>query len=323
MNTVVTTVGLILLLAALLAIGVAVFSLARHATLPRAALLTAVSTIAAVLFAVVGRWVFLPCGWQACDFADGYDRAKHRTAIVARDGTDIGVAEAGMSHWVPLENIPDHVIAAFVSAEDRRFWQHSGVDVIGVCRAFVKNLAGKRQGASGLAMQVAQVLVGDRGLRQLPPDGTWPGKLAEMSVGLRTIAELGRARTLEVYLNNVDFAGLRGIDVAARRYFGVGAQDLSVAQAATLAAMVRAPDDFNPVQHPDLARKERDRVLTIMRETGAAPPDEIEKALNLPLRTQRAAPHVGADFAAAVRQSLAIRGIPATETIQTGLDLAL
>src|SRR5207244_11981839 len=136
---------------------------------------------------------------------------------------------------VPLDAIPEHVRRAFVSAEDKRFFQHHGVDERGLIRAFVGNLANPRrpQGGSTITQQVAKnLLVGD--------DVTYERKIREVLVASRIEQTLSKAEILELYLNAIYLGrGTWGVELAARTYFGKSTKDLTLAEGALLAGLTK------------------------------------------------------------------------------------
>src|SRR5262245_61759088 len=125
--------------------------------------------------------------------------------------------------WVPLADIPEHVQKAFIAAEDRRFYQHKGIDERGLIRAFIGNLAssGRPQGGSTITQQIVKnLLVGE--------DLTYERKIREMIVASRVEQTLSKAEILELYLNSVYLGrGSWGIELAARSYFGKPAKELT------------------------------------------------------------------------------------------------
>ena len=178
--------------------------------------------------------------------------------------------------WVPLKDIPQHVQQAFIAAEDKRFYQHKGIDERGLIRAFITNLAepGRPQGGSTITQQVAKnLLVGD--------DVSYERKLREMIVASRLDTALSKDEIMEVYLNSIYLGrGAWGIDMAARGYFKKPASGLSLTEGAMLAAMAKGPAFFSPDRYPERARQRFDYVLKRMQEdkveqadeaTGAAP----------------------------------------------------
>jgi 1A family penicillin-binding protein len=176
--------------------------------------------------------------------------------------------------WVALDDIPEHVRLAFVAAEDKRFFQHHGVDERGLIRAFVGNLAQPRrpQGGSTITQQVAKnLLVGD--------DVTYERKIREVLVASRIEQSLSKAEILELYLNSIYLGrGAWGVELAARSYFGKSAKALTLAEGALLAGLTKGPNYFGPDRHPERARERLAYVLNRMREDGAISADEMKQA---------------------------------------------
>ncbi len=180
--------------------------------------------------------------------------------------------------WVPLADIPDHVQKAFVAAEDRRFFQHHGVDERGIIRAFIGNLAepGRPQGGSTITQQVVKnLLVGE--------DVTYERKIREMIVASRLESTLSKQEILELYLNSAYLGrGSWGVEMAARSYFGKSAKDLTIAEGAMLAGLLKGPSYFNPDRHPDRAKQRLAYVLGRMQEDGVINGEQKDDALAAP-----------------------------------------
>jgi membrane carboxypeptidase/penicillin-binding protein len=175
--------------------------------------------------------------------------------------------------WVALGDIPAHVQAAFLAAEDKRFHQHRGIDERGLIRAFIGNLtqSGRPQGGSTITQQlVKNLLVGD--------DLTYERKMREMIVAARVERMLSKAEILELYLNSV-FLGRSawGIEMAARGYFGKSAGELSLAEGALLAGLTKGPNFFNPDRHPGRVRERFAYVLTRMQEDQAITAEDMKR----------------------------------------------
>jgi membrane peptidoglycan carboxypeptidase len=181
--------------------------------------------------------------------------------------------------WVILADIPEHVQKAFIAAEDRRFYQHQGLDERGLVRAFVGNLAGsgRPQGGSTITQQIVKnLLVGE--------DLTYERKIREMIVASRLEKTLTKAELLELYLNSVYIGrGSWGIELAARSYFGKPAKELTMAEGALLAGLTKGPNFFDPDRHPRRAQERLAYVLGRMREDAAAPTSELAGAELPPL----------------------------------------
>jgi penicillin-binding protein 1A len=183
--------------------------------------------------------------------------------------------------WVPLSEIPAHVQAAFVAAEDKRFYEHHGVDERALIRAFIGNLTqpGRPQGGSTITQQlVKNLLVGD--------DLSYERKMREMIVTARVERLLSKAEILELYLNSV-FLGRNswGIELASRGYFGKSTRDLTLAEGALLAALTKGPNFFNPDRHPERVRERFAYVLGRMAEDHAIDAQDMKRTLSAGLPT--------------------------------------
>jgi penicillin-binding protein 1A len=233
--------------------------------------------------------------------------------------------------FVPIEAIPTRVQQAFVSAEDQNFWQHRGVDPVAIARAVMVNVealgSGRRPiGASTITQQVAKnMLVG--------ADRTLTRKVREAILALRIEAAMPKQRVLEIYLNEI-FLGQQayGVAAAAQGYFNKALDDLTLAEAAFLAALPKAPNNLNPVRFPEAARARRDYVLTRMAEDGYVTREEAAAARAEPIvpRPTRRPDmlQVGQHFAEDVRRELISRfGAEQTTmgglVVRTSLDPAL
>src|SRR5271156_6033116 len=180
--------------------------------------------------------------------------------------------------WVPLAKIPDLVQKAFIAAEDRRFFQHHGVDERGIIRAFIGNLAdsGRPQGGSTITQQVVKnLLVGE--------DVTYERKIREMIVASRLESTLNKNEILELYINSVYLGrGAWGVEMAAHSYFGKSAKDLTLAEGAMLAGLLKGPSYYNPDRHPDRAKDRLTYVIERMQEDGVITTAQKEQALASP-----------------------------------------
>ncbi len=195
--------------------------------------------------------------------------------------------------WVTLADVPDYVQKAFVAAEDRRFFQHHGVDERGIIRAFIGNLAepGRPQGGSTITQQVVKnLLVGE--------DVTYERKIREMIVASRLENTLSKNEILELYLNTAYLGrGSWGVEMAARSYFGKSAKDLTLGEGAMLAGLLKGPNYFNPDRHPDRAKERLDYVLGRMQEDGVISTAQKDAALaNAPKLVAFKLPHRDTGF---------------------------
>ncbi|HZS64905.1 MAG TPA: transglycosylase domain-containing protein [Xanthobacteraceae bacterium] len=182
--------------------------------------------------------------------------------------------------WVSLNEIPDYVQKAFIAAEDKRFFQHHGIDERGLIRAFVSNMAdpGRPQGGSTITQQVAKnLLVGD--------EVSYERKIREMIVAVRLDRSLSKNEILEIYINSIYLGrGAWGIDMAAQAYFNKPVSALSVAEGAFLAGLAKGPASFNPDRFPARARARLAYVLKRMKEDNLLNDAQFTKAMSSPPR---------------------------------------
>ena len=185
--------------------------------------------------------------------------------------------------WVPLEEIPPHVAGAFLATEDQRFFSHTGFDPLGIARALFTDLAtGElRQGGSTLTQQLVKNYF-------LTPERTWKRKILEAYLAVILETRTSKEDILELYLNDVYLGqrgsfGINGVGQGARVFFGKNVSNLSVAEAALLAAVVRAPNRSSPFRYPERARERRDIVLSQMAREGLLTDAEAAEAKKKPL----------------------------------------
>lgn len=183
--------------------------------------------------------------------------------ILARDGTVLAVR--GAPHeYIPLEKMAKALPAAVVATEDRRFFDHYGVDPAGMLRAMFANLRAGRfaQGGSTLTQQLAKNLF-------LTQDRTMSRKIAELGLALWLEVRLTKPEILELYLNQVYFgSGAYGVEAASERYFNKPASELTIPQAAMIAGLLKAPSKYSPSASPGAARARARVVITKMFEAG-------------------------------------------------------
>ena len=191
-------------------------------------------------------------------------------------GETVGGAQAGV--YVTGEQIPPDLIRAFISIEDKRFYRHSGVDVIRTARATLGYLTGNPTcGGSTITQQLVKNLTGRD---EQTPDR----KLAEIFLALDLEEQVGKERVLEAYLNIVNLAeGCFGVGMAARTYFGKAVEDLTLPECASLAAITQNPARYDPVTHPEAHTARRDLVLACMAKQGYISEEERAEAVATPL----------------------------------------
>ena len=180
-------------------------------------------------------------------------------------------------------DLPPHLAQAIVAIEDRRFYQHRGVDLRGLARAVFRNAqaGGTREGGSTITQQLARLMF-------LSQERTLKRKVQEAMLALWLESQLSKDEILVRYLNTAFFgAGAYGADAAAKRYFGKRAKELSLGEAAMLAGLVRAPSQLAPTRNLGGAKERADTVLQAMADTGAITPQQADQARAQPVSLQR------------------------------------
>jgi penicillin-binding protein 1A len=213
--------------------------------------------------------------------------------LVAEDGRELAVlSQEGQRFIIPLEEVSPVVVDALLSAEDRRFYDHTGVDPIGITRALASNVrTSGTEGGSTLTQQLVknEYLTNERSL--------WR-KAREAVLSVKLERSEDKDRILERYLNTVYFGrGAYGIEAAARAYFDTHAADLDANQAALLVGLLRSPETADPVEHPEEAKNRRASVLGDMVDTGKLSQDEADRIDAAPIgandRTEPTPPTAG------------------------------
>jgi penicillin-binding protein 1A len=213
-------------------------------------------------------------------------RQPERTQIYDRNGALIEVLHDEQDRIVvPLERMSERLQQAVIAAEDARFYEHGGVDERGILRAALTNVlrGDVAQGGSTITQQLVRNAYPD--LRERTLDR----KIKEAALAAQLEQKFSKRQILEAYLNRVYFgAGYYGVETAGKGYFHKRASDVSLAQAATLAAIIREPETANPRQDPERARSLRDSVLTRMVDLGMVPAADAAKAKQQPLKVFKA-----------------------------------
>mgnify|MGYP006271861061 CR=1 FL=1 len=207
--------------------------------------------------------------------------------VHAGDGTLI--AEFAEQHrvFVPYESIPDHVVQAFVSAEDKKFFEHNGLDFVGMARAALNTLRNKITGQGGLqgGSTITQQVVKNMLLSR---DQTIVRKIKEAELAMRVEKAFTKSEIMELYLNEIYLGGRSyGVGSAALNYFDKSLTELDLSQAAILASLAKAPGTVNPYRRPERLMARRNYVLGRMVEDGYITEAEAEIAREKPLSTVR------------------------------------
>jgi penicillin-binding protein 1A len=206
-------------------------------------------------------------------------RPKLPLRVYSSDGVLLGEFGEERRNFTPINQIPQVMKDAVLAAEDARFYQHGGVDYKGVARAALENLRDARsQGASTITMQVARNFY-------LSTEKTFTRKIYEILLALRIESLLSKDQILELYMNQI-FLGQRasGFSAAAEIYFGKPLKNVTIAEAAMLAGLPKAPSAYNPVTNPKRAQSRQRYIINRMFENGFITEPEHDEALQQVLR---------------------------------------
>jgi penicillin-binding protein 1A len=235
-------------------------------------------------------------------------RPKVPLRVYTADGYMIGEFGEERRAVVRFQDVPDVMKQAILAAEDERFYQHSGVDALGIVRAALSNFmgGGKRQGASTITQQVAKNFF-------LSSEKTYARKLYEALLSFKIENNLSKDQIFELYINQI-YLGQRayGFGAAAQIYYGKPLKDLSIAEVAMLAGLPKAPSAFNPVVNPKRASQRQQYVLRRMRELGFIDVKQHEAALKQALIVKRDTNEfaVHAEFVAEMARQMAVERFP-------------
>lgn len=228
--------------------------------------------------------------------------------IYTADGHLIGEFGEERRHFVRIQEVPEAMKQAILAAEDERFYQHPGIDTMGILRAAYANLigGGKRQGASTITMQVARNFF-------LSSEKTLTRKLYEVLLAFKIENGLSKDEILQIYVNQI-YLGQRayGFAAAARIYFGKEIKDLRIAEMAMLAGLPKAPSSFNPVANPKRAKLRQQYVLRRMRELNFIDAAQYEQAHQESLNVRRQIDNfaIKADYAAEMARQITVDAFP-------------
>src|SRR3954468_3463012 len=204
------------------------------------------------------------------------------TTLYGQDGTLLAELSTERREIVPLDHVPQTLIDAFLSTEDRRFFSHGGFDLRGLVRALAANLraGGVKQGGSTITQQVAKAF--------LSSERSWSRKIKELIFARRLEARYSKREILSLYLNHIFLGnGAYGVQAAARRYFDRDVAALDVGQQAMVAGLAQAPSRYSPFVDEEAALKRRGDVLDNMVANGALTRADADRWKTAPLRLQQ------------------------------------
>ncbi len=241
--------------------------------------------------AVAGLCLAMYAAWLFHDLPDAAELAEYRpptsTRVYAWDGTLIGEFGRERRIFVPYAQLPPTMVRAFLTAEDRKFYEHGGIDITGMGRAMSRDVValarGRRlQGGSTITQQVAKNVL-------LTNDVSFGRKIKEAILARRLEETLSKNRILELYLNEI-WLGYRsyGVGAAAFNYFGKPLNELSLAQMAYIAALPKGPDNYHPIRRKANAMGRRNQILKDMADLGWVSRASAEAAIREDLVVQTA-----------------------------------
>jgi membrane peptidoglycan carboxypeptidase len=233
------------------------------------------------------------------DLPTGLERPplSERSTMVAADGTVLAVFWAENRVVVPLSAVSEPLQRAVVATEDKRFYQHGGIDPEGMMRALVRNLQHpqRTEGASTLTQQYIKNVLIERAVREgdlvaaeaaREASGVegYARKLREAKLAIALEKEMTKDEILEAYLNIAQF-GIHtyGVQAAAERYFSKPASEVTYLEAATIAGLTQSPTAYDPVRNPEASQERRDRVLRLMQEQGYVTAEEYASGVATPI----------------------------------------
>lgn len=266
-----------------------------------------IGALAAAGLALIGAlsfsiwWTWFLCSAETCPSIEQFGEYKpaEPARLYAADGRFIGEVGLERRSVVALDQIPRHVVDAFVITEDKRYYRHRGIDYTRVIGAVIANVkAGSfAEGFSTITMQLARNIFPAQLPSRSKAGSAWNNlvrKFREAKVARRIEARFPKERILELYLNQIALgAGAYGVEAASQRYFGRPVSEITVAEGALLAALPKAPSRYNPRRFPDRAIQRRNTILELMRRENVLSDADASIAKAYPLRLNRSARGAG------------------------------
>lgn len=229
---------------------------------------------------LTGVIFFNPWVWRL-DLKKELEASKVASTVYDRDGKAIVTLYAKSRVWIPSQQIPEKLKAAFVATEDNRFYLHKGIDLRGIARALYQDIkAGEKvQGGSTITQQLVKNIF-------FTQEKQFARKIMEMAYAIRIEQQYTKEQILEFYLNSIYLGhGTWGVEGASRVYFGKSVTEVSIAEAAMIAALAKSPEYYSPFRNYDRALKRRNLVLRLMRKNGYLSAAQYRTALREQLKT--------------------------------------
>ncbi|MFD1414165.1 transglycosylase domain-containing protein [Oceanobacillus jeddahense] len=247
------------------------------------------------------------------------------TTIRTEDGEVIRTLYNENREYVSSDHIPDHVLQAFVAVEDRRFFEHQGIDLQSISRAVYRDILArsKVEGGSTITQQLSKNLF-------LSNDKSWTRKIKEMMASLYLERRLSKDEILELYVNQVYFGeGVYGVQKASEYFFSKDVDDLTISEGALLAGLMKAPNGYSPLNHPDKAAERRNVVLMTMESAGFIDEEtmiaEQEKGLGINLAEEERGtnPWVDSYVDIAIKEAAEVHDLSFAELQSGGYDITV
>ena len=248
--------------------------------------------ITALVLGGGGYFVFQMVTDKYQKYAESFDlneinNLEHPCIIYDRNGEEIGRIFDENRSYVPFDKISPHLINAVVAQEDKSFWTHSGFDPVGILRAAKETIAARgeaNQGASTITQQLARNAYDLERRVQAMGGDKYERKIIEIFLAMRIEKTYDKRQIMEFYLNRVYFGrGYYGIRAAALGHFGKEPADLTVRESASIAALIKNPENYNPGHNPDLNFRWRNDVLDRMQRSGYLTAEDAERVKKQPL----------------------------------------
>lgn len=250
--------------------------------------------------AAAGTLYYFAQDLPSLDILQGYQPSQV-TRVYSDDHQVIGQFYVERRILTPINLIPKNFVNAVIAVEDARFFEHPGLDIVGIARAAWTNLrrGGRVEGASTITQQLARSLF-------LSSERTFSRKVKELILAYKIELILSKEQILELYLNQIYFGqGAYGVAAATQTYYGKPLKDLTLPEAALLAGLPKSPNHYSPFRSPERAKKRQEHVLARMEEAGFITPQEREEAVNEALAFRKpSADSVAPYFVEYVRQYL-------------------
>lgn len=278
---------------------------------------------ALLVIVLLGGWTTFRILINAQDIARLDVPLPAATILYDQSGAEATRISFNKIEEIGYDDIPKHMVDAVVAVEDKRYFEHDGMDMRAIGRAFVTNFTsgGTVQGGSTITQQLAKNVF-------LSQERTWSRKWNEVLLAKKIEENYNKQEIMGMYLNQIYFGeGAWGINRAASTYFGKEPKQLTIAEAALLAGMVKAPSALTPYKHKDKALERRNVVLQLMKDQALISDETYSKAVNEPIRLLSSKPNRIDDISypyyvdQIIREAMTAYGLSENEVLQGGLRI--